>query len=1163
MILGNGPNADPTPRALRWTHAVSLHSADGARNLPAGAVTFLVADIAGAAALRREAPQEMRLVTSRVAALVDRAVHRHHGIRPDGYDDPGIVAAFSRASDALDAAVDAQRDLEVERWTTPFPIRVRMAVHTGDTGFAGGPDAASAIAVRAAELRALASGSQVLVSSASRDVSLERLSPGVALRDLGEHRLKDLAPTERVFQLTHPDLKSDFAALRTLDATPNNLPVRLSTFIGRRRELAALDDLLASQRLVTVTGAGGAGKTRLALQGAANVADKFPDGIWWIELAPVSDSTAVALTVADVVEIRLNETQDYARTVAGRLGDDRALLVLDNCEHLVDACAELIEAILQRCPNVTVMATSRRPLDIPGEVTWRVPPLALPEPGVDLPIEQLGRFDSVQLFTDRARDVRPTFVFAESNAAAIAGICQRLDGIPLAIELAAARAKTMLPSRILEGLSDALRLLTGGSRRVLPRQQTLDASVAWSCQLLDEAERVLLFRLSVFSGSFDLRSAEAVCSGDGIDVMGVLDALEQLVDSSLVMAVAGDESRFAVLETVRQYAAREILASGDGARLAERHADHFERLVHDVAPACETDRQFPSIAAIVDDYDNIRASLGWLVDQGHGDRLAAMVLSLGSFWDVSGKRVDAAVWCRRALEAISEEPSSTRARLYALSAESRMQIGEFSGGYRDSTTALEMGTALGDAWAAGRGSATLTTVMGTVDFDAWRHRWSETERLHREANDVYSLTRLLTWRGVQFVRRGMTREGIAALADAVPQIRATAHPGLTASQQMWEAYAALHVGDLARAEDLSRTAVQTRALCSASRMAIAESATAISRAYRFLERPGAAFHLDRASRATRENDPLTADLYLYGALMELLHEDPSACVRTVDAWHEAHPRRTPLSRAVEAIAGAYAAYALGHLDDAAVRGGRRTRGGQPPVTVCWIRRVRRCCWVPSPLPATTPSWPSRMRAKQSRCSRCTGTSSASATRWSSSRRSPSNARDRVEAATVLGACSTQRAVMGTPRGFFIDLAPAARDRTVLAMGSEAFERAFAAGAALSLDGVLAYVERTRGTRGRPSLGWNSLSPTERQVAELVRAGLTNREIAQRLIMGTETVKTHVSHIFAKLGIGKRSQLATLATEQAHQERHPPSGPPPGAPSFPQPGQRIPRSDRAR
>src|SRR3954470_3103690 len=443
--------------------------------LPTGIVSLLLADVEGSTRLWEAQPAEMTTALARLNSVVNEIVAAHDGVRPvEQGEGDSFVIAFARASDAVTAALDLQlADLA--------PIRLRIGIHTGEVQLRDEGNYIGPAINRTARIRDLGHGGQTLVSQATHDLVVDRLPDKASLRDLGTHRLKDLARPERVHQLDHPDLARDFPALRSLDAYPHNLPVQLTSFIGRERELERLRALLADNRLVTLTGSGGAGKTRLALQVAADALAEHPDGVWHVDLAPLTDPELLPIAVARALGLPDDPTRTTTETVVHRVGQKSVLLLLDNCEHLIAASAAFAETLLRSCPGATVLGTSREPLGINGETAWRVPSLSLP----DAAAGHAGS-EAVQLFADRARQGRPGFAVTDENAAAVAEICRRLDGIPLAIELAAARVGVLTPVQIARHLSDRFRLLTTGSRTALPRQKTLRATLDWSYDLLTE-----------------------------------------------------------------------------------------------------------------------------------------------------------------------------------------------------------------------------------------------------------------------------------------------------------------------------------------------------------------------------------------------------------------------------------------------------------------------------------------------------------------------------------------------------------------------------------------------------------------------------------------------------------------------------------------------------
>ncbi|MEA2616275.1 MAG: hypothetical protein QOE72_2058 [Chloroflexota bacterium] len=521
--------------------------------LPTGAVTFLLTDIEGSTRSWEADREQMATAVARHYELLDEAIARHRGVRPEEQGEgDSMVAAFARPSDALGAALDAQLTLATEE----TGLSVRMAVHTGEAQLRDASNYFGPAIIRAARLRAVAHGGQILVSHATADLVADAVPAGMSLHDLGIHRLRDLSRPERIYQLCHPELARDFPRLRAVDAIPNNLPTQLTSFVGRAAELVELGRLLDRERLVTLTGVGGGGKTRLALQAAAERSDAYPDGTWWVGLGSLTDPSLVPLTTSSALGLREDPHRMVTERLVEYLGEQRVLLVMDNCEHVLDATAELIDILLRACVSLSVLTTSRAPLGIDGETTWRVPPLSTPADG-----ESLIGSDAVRLFVDRACKVRPNFALSHDDRAAVAEICTRLDGIPLALELAAARTRVLSPPQIAAALDQRFRLLTSG-RRAIARQQTMLASVEWSYALLTDEERVLFRRLAVFAGGFDLDAAESVCVGEGLNVFHILDLLPALVDKSVVAASDGPRARYRLLETLREFGA-ERLAEAD------------------------------------------------------------------------------------------------------------------------------------------------------------------------------------------------------------------------------------------------------------------------------------------------------------------------------------------------------------------------------------------------------------------------------------------------------------------------------------------------------------------------------------------------------------------------------------------------------------------------
>ncbi len=486
--------------------------------LPTGTVTLLLADVEGSTRLWETQPETMTGALARLNRTVNNAIASHDGVRPlEQGEGDSFVAAFARASDAIACALDLQQ--------APLaPIRIRIGIHTGEIQLRDESNYAGPTINRTARIRDLAHGGQTVMSGVTESLVVDRLPDDVWLTELGSYALKGVARPERVVQLCHPDLRNEFPPLRVRQSVAShNLPAQLTSFVGRQAQIAELGRIVAVNRLVTLTGAGGAGKTRLAVEVASQLTDEFGDGIWYVDLAPISNPAVAPLTVARTLGLPDQTGRSTIELLVRFFGDKTMLLVLDNCEHLLDACGSMVTELLSACPNLTILTTSREPLAVPGELSWRVPSLPLAD-------------EAIQLFSDRARRVRAEFVVGDDNNALVQEICERLDGMPLAIELAAARVRALSLPQILDSLHDRFRLLTGGARTAVRRQQTLRASVDWSHALLTEPEQVLFRRLAVFAGGFDLDAAQAVGASSNVESYSSSDQLSLLVDKSLVVA---------------------------------------------------------------------------------------------------------------------------------------------------------------------------------------------------------------------------------------------------------------------------------------------------------------------------------------------------------------------------------------------------------------------------------------------------------------------------------------------------------------------------------------------------------------------------------------------------------------------------------------------------
>ena len=587
--------------------------------LPMGTVTFLFTDLERSTVLWEQQTGSMHRALARHDELMLAAIDAGGGLVIKRTGD-GFHAVFGTAPSALAAAVGAQHALEGELWGTVSPLRARMGLHTG-VAEQRGDDYYGRVLNEAARLMDAGHGGQILVSRTTWELVRDSLPEGCELIDLGEHRLRGVTCPMGVGQVAHPDLPRRFPPLRLTETRTQDLPVQLTSFVGRDVELEALEKMmLAEVRLLTLTGCGGCGKTRLGLELARRVSASSNRSACFVDLAPVSDARAVASTIAGALGLR----DDGRRTldqVVDHLADLETVLVLDNCEHLIAATADAAGALLTACATLTVIATSREALGVVGETPWRVPRLSVPEPGRHNP-EELREFEAVRLFVDRASRANTAFTFSSDNAPDIAEVCARLDGIPLAIELAAARVRMLSVRQIRDGLSNRFQLLTGGARTAVPRQQTLRASVDWSVDLLGDGERRLLARLSVFAGGFTLGAARAVATGGSVGDDEVLDVLTGLVDRSLVQT--DDDPwvmRYSLLETIREHAAEQLLIAGEVDAIRDRHAAFFLELAETAEPLLEGRDQIQWAAVLEQERANLRTSIHWAVARsGRRDR---------------------------------------------------------------------------------------------------------------------------------------------------------------------------------------------------------------------------------------------------------------------------------------------------------------------------------------------------------------------------------------------------------------------------------------------------------------------------------------------------------------------------------------------------------------
>jgi predicted ATPase/class 3 adenylate cyclase len=624
---------------------------DDRPRLPTGTVTFLFTDIEGSTRLLQDLGDRYGAVRDEHAAILRRAIRDGGGVEVSTQGD-SFFAAFASPVGAVRAAVAAQRGLAGHRWPGGFPVRVRMGLHTGE-GALGGDNYSGIDVNRAARVAAAASGGQVIVSDATRVLVEHEVPAGVSLRDLGVHRLRDLNLPMRLHDLVVAGLPADFPAPRTLDARPGNLPAQLTSFVGREDETAEAVRLLGQARLLTLTGAGGTGKSRLALHVAERLRPGYRDGAFFADLSTVTDPGLVPSVLARALGVPEAPGRPVLEALCDHLRDRRLLLVVDNFEQVAEA-APVVEELLAAAPQVRVLVTSRATLALRGEQELMVPPLDLPDPRLP-DLDALGHTEAVRLFVERARAVRPAFRLTTENAPAVAGIAARLDGLPLAIELAATRTKVLAPIQILPRLQRRLTLLTTGARTLPDRQRTLRGAIAWSHDLLPGPERRLFARLSVFAGGWTLESAEAVCDDPEDLGLDVLDGLTSLVDQSLVLRTepTAGQPRFSMLETIREFGLERLAEDGDLEQVRRRHAEHFLGLAVAAEPHLTGADQGEWLDRCDLEQANLRAALQWAADAGQTARAQEAAGALWRFWQQRGHLTEG----RRRLEELLALPS--------------------------------------------------------------------------------------------------------------------------------------------------------------------------------------------------------------------------------------------------------------------------------------------------------------------------------------------------------------------------------------------------------------------------------------------------------------------------------------------------------------------------
>jgi predicted ATPase/class 3 adenylate cyclase/DNA-binding CsgD family transcriptional regulator len=1081
--------------------------------VPSGTVTLLLADVEGSTQLWDSEPEEMTTAIANLDRTLAELVSLHHGVRPvEQGEGDSFVIAFSRASNAVACALALQR--------APLaPLRLRIGVHTGEVQLRDESNYVGPAINRTARLRELAHGGQTVLSGTTSDLVADTLADDVWLSDLGTHPLRDLPRPERVVQLCHPDLCNEFPPLRMHEpVVAQHLPVQLTSFVGRDAEIVEVRGILAQNRLLTLTGAGGVGKTRLAVEVAGAVAESYGDGAWAVDLAPITDPDLVLITAARALGLPDQPGSSPENRLLRFIGGRQILMMLDNCEHLLDASASLIAAMLSACPQLTVLATSREPIGVAGEVTWRVPSLSLTS-------------DAVRLFSDRAGHARPGFSVTDDNAAAVAEICRRVDGMPLAIELAAARVRALSPQEILAGLRDRFRLLTGGSRTAVRRQQTLQASVDWSHALLTEPERILFRRLAAFSGGFDLEACQRVVCDKDLAPHQVLDVLALLIDKSLVVAeTAGGPTRYRLLETIRQYSQEKLGESAEAAVVRNRHRDHYTAMAAALDGPAAT-----SLELLLDhaesEIDNLRAAFAWSRENSNTDGALQLATSLQPLWLTRGCLKEGSDWLDIGLaDAETADAEVTPGALArALADRAFLNNMRDAKGLTRAQRSLAIARELDDPALLAR---TLTACGRVAGWDAEvaGPYLSEAADLARAIGDRWRLSQILYSQAfAAAMGAGDVDTSIAAAMEGCELADEIGDRGYSRGCRWCLGGAHWVLGDIAGAEaqfrELMTEADGAHALIwqvnarSLLCHVLAHSGRADEGRARALEALDGAAEIGRYQEGVVYAALAVAELSGGGvdaardaseaARVRLVGMLPRLATTTAKSWAQVALARGDLTEArrfadedVSAAAGWFMAQALTTRARVAIaenEPGQAERDLHDALTCA--AEMQAHLLVPDLL-------------------ECLGGVAH-------------GAGNHLEAARLFAAAHTIRQQTGIVRFQIYDAQYAASvEATRNALGDDQFDLAWDAGISLSTDEAIAYAQRGRGERKRPSTGWASLTPTEHDVVRLVTEGLGNKDIGGRLFISPRTVQTHLTHVYAKLGLTSRMQLVQEAGRRA-------------------------------
>lgn len=1078
--------------------------------LPSGLIAVLFTDIEGSTDRWESEPDAMREAVALHHQLLAVAVHSHGGVFAveQGAGDSAVVA-FNRVTDALDAAVTAQRSFTATSWPTREAVRVRMAVHVGEVELDEADRYLGPTMNRCGRLLGAAHGGQIVLSGTAADLLAGAIPPRTEIVDLGPHRFRGLPGPMRVHEIQGEGLPGGFGPLRTLDGTLNNLPTAPTALIGREREVAAVLGLLGSDPVVTLTGAGGCGKTRLALEVATATISSFDGGVWWLDLAPLTDAAAIDSALVAALGVRPSPNRPLREQALTALGEEPALVVLDNCEHLLDDVIELVEALRQRRRATRVLATSREPLGIEGETVRRVPSLDLPSAGT---VEAVLASGAGQFLLDRLTRAVQGFALEPDNAELVGRLCRRLDGIPLALELAAARARTTGLDELAAGLDQRFTLLAVHRRGVLPRQRTLEASVAWSHDLLSPVERVVFRRLAVFATEFATVDAATVVALDDLSELTARQAIRRLADRSLLSVQPS--GRFRMLETIRAYAEDRLSDTGETPLLRDRHLHQVVRWASAVSHIFDG----PNPAQAADDVEqrlpDIRAALHHADATRQAEAMATLVAGLTYYWYYRGNLREARYWLQRAETIDPNLAPDVLVRARSCAALLSTSLADHDDVVTACAAAAEAARRAGDDAYLARALILAAAHEAWSNIEDGRSQLAAARQLSDRAGDRLWSAWADCSDGLAHVFAGRPVAAVAAFDSADASIEPTGSLRLRLDVLARRGAAEFQLGHW---PDAYATAVRGESLAvgfaTISVLASFLSIRALIDAVTGRPAEAERSMLDAIERYLRDGEhqfvPLLTSGLAVAQVAQGRAEDAILRLRQlraapgVDAavfyrhWLDQNLALAHLACGQDASAATVAA----RVESDARSLGNTLEASRAAITLAVVDRRAL----------------EHARAETHAHNALAGLVDVGAEHWATDALEVIAGleldRGRNEnAAVLIGAADRARETNGVIyRPGWNDDYTHDRQTATDRLGDEDATAAFARGRQLDLAGAVEFATRGRGERGRPAIGWDSLTPTERQVVALVAEGLTNPQVADRLVIGRATVKTHVSN----------------------------------------------------